>query len=76
MTQVGVHEAKTHLSRLLAQVEAGEEVIITRGGVPVARLCQVQSRGPRTFGQDRGLFVVPGDFDEPLTADVLDSFHQ
>ena len=38
MTTVNVHEAKTHLSRLLAQVEAGEEIVIARSGKPVARL--------------------------------------
>lgn len=74
MVTVGVHEAKTHLSRLLQQVAGGEDVVITRSGVPVARLCAIHARGRREFGQDRGLFVVPDDFDAPLPDDVLDSF--
>ena len=44
MVTVNVHEAKTHLSRLLAQVEAGEDVVIARRGKPVARLVRFRSR--------------------------------
>ncbi len=71
---VGVHEAKTNLSRLLQRVAGGEDVIITRSGVPVARLTAVHERGRRTFGQDRGRLTIPDDFDAPLPADVLDAF--
>ncbi|MBM4318532.1 MAG: type II toxin-antitoxin system Phd/YefM family antitoxin [Deltaproteobacteria bacterium] len=67
MTRVNVHEAKTHLSRLLAQVEEGEEVIIARSGKAIARLVAfVEDGGERAFGRDAGLFEVPEDFDEPL----------
>ena len=45
MTTVNVHEAKTNLSRLLAQVEAGEEVVIARNGKPVARSGELQAEG-------------------------------
>ena len=54
MTTVNVHEAKTHLSRLLAQVEAGEEVTIARNGKPVARLVRCKKRGKRQFGAYEG----------------------
>jgi prevent-host-death family protein len=74
MSEVGVHEAKTHLSRLLRQVMAGDEVVITRGGVPVAKLVPVQARGKRVLGIDQGLYEVPGDFDAPLPDDVLGAF--
>ena len=74
-TEVGVHEAKTHLSRLLERVERGEEVVISRRGVPVARLVPVRTEA-RRFGSDRGRFVVPEDFDAPLPEDVLDAFEQ
>ena len=47
MTVVNVHEAKTQLSRLLAQAEAGEEVVIARRGEPVARLVACKPRGKR-----------------------------
>ncbi len=54
MATVNVHEAKTHLSRLLAQVEAGEEVTIARNGKPVARLVRCKKRGKRQFGAMKG----------------------
>ncbi len=74
MVEVGVHEAKTHLSRLLLRVEAGEEVVIARGGRPVARLVPIVERRHRELGRDRGLFEVPDDFDAPLPAEVLAGF--
>ena len=54
MVTVNVHEAKTHLSRLLKQVEAGEEVIIARNGDPVARLVSNKKRGKPQFGVMKG----------------------
>ena len=77
MKIVNVHEAKTHLSRLLNSVAAGEEVVIAKVGTPIARLTAVTEPGrPRIAGRDRGLFTVPDDFDEPLPNDVLDQFEQ
>lgn len=66
---MNVQEAKTHLSRLLARVEAGEAVTIARAGVPVARLLPVEDPVERRFGQMR--FEVPEDFDAPLPEDEL-----
>lgn len=74
MSEVGVHEAKTHLSRLLRRVAAGDEVVITRGGVPVARLVPVEERRARVLGRDVGRFDVPDDFDAPLPDSVADGF--
>jgi prevent-host-death family protein len=74
MIEVGVHEAKTNLSRLLQRVAAGEEIVIARGGKPVARLVPVQGPRSRELGRDRGLFEVPEDFDAPLPAEVLVDF--
>jgi prevent-host-death family protein len=71
---VGVHEAKTHLSRLLDAVAAGEEVVITRHGEEVASLVPRRHPAKRRFGMDRGRFVVPDDFDDPLPDDLLDEF--
>jgi len=76
VASVGVHEAKTHLSRLLERVEAGEEIVITRRGEEVARLVPAARRGTLRLGVDRGRFVVPDDFDSPLPDDVLDSFER
>jgi prevent-host-death family protein len=71
---VGVHEAKTHLSRLLDDVLAGEEVVITRRGERVASLVPIDTGSSRRFGTDRGRLVVPDDFDEPLHDELLDAF--
>jgi prevent-host-death family protein len=70
-----VHEAKTHLSRLLELVAAGEEVLIAKAGVPVARLVPVVIPAEqRPLGTERGRVFIADDFDAPLTEDVLDSF--
>lgn len=71
---MNIHEAKTHLSKLLARVQAGEEIVIAKGGRPIARLVPYESAAPRRFGVDRGVFEVPEDFDAPLDPDVLASF--
>lgn len=70
---VGIHEAKTHLSRLIEEVAAGAEVVITRRGEDVARLVAVR-REDRAFGVDRGRLVVPADFDAPLEAELIADF--
>ena len=71
---VGVHEAKTHLSRLLEDVAAGEEILITRRGETVATLGPPPGSSARRLDMDRGVFVVPDDFDAPLPDDVLALF--
>lgn len=67
---VSVHEAKTHLSRLLQRVEAGEEVVIARGGRPVARLVPVAETLPREPGRLKGRVRMGDDFDTPLPEDL------
>ncbi|MPZ88032.1 MAG: type II toxin-antitoxin system prevent-host-death family antitoxin [Nitriliruptorales bacterium] len=74
MTSVGVHEAKTHLSQLLRRVAEGEEIVITRGGRPIVRLVPADPGTARQLGRDRGLFVVPDDFDAPLPDELLDAY--
>lgn len=69
MTTVNVQEAKTHLSRLLARVEAGETVTIARAGVPVAELVPTSTSPARSFGPMD--FVVPDDLDAPLSEEEL-----
>jgi antitoxin (DNA-binding transcriptional repressor) of toxin-antitoxin stability system len=76
MTQVvGVHEAKTQLSRLLEAVERGEDVFITRRGQHVARLTRdgLPARR-RTFGVDASLWQVPPEFDDPFPAEIEAAF--
>ena len=74
MKQVNIHEAKTQLSRLLNRVAAGEEIVISRAGKPIARLVPFAGTVTRQLGRDAGLFTVPDDFDQPLPEDVLADF--
>ena len=71
MPVVNVHEAKTNLSRLLVQVEAGEDIIIARNGKPVARLVGVQKRGKRQPDIFKGKIVIPDSFFDPLPEEEL-----
>ena len=65
MDQYNVHEAKTHLSKLLERVEAGEDIIISRAGHPIARLSSCRgSLAPRTPGAWRGQVTIATDFDD------------
>jgi prevent-host-death family protein len=73
---VGVHEAKTHLSRLLERAEAGEEIAIARRGRIIARLVPASDGPVPVLGLDVGRLVVPDDFDAPLPDDVLASFER
>jgi prevent-host-death family protein len=74
MRQVNVHEAKTHLSQLLEQVEAGERIVIARAGHPIAMLTPYRpaTRG-RKLGQFAGQATIHVDFDE-LPADIEAAF--
>ncbi|HEY4961954.1 MAG TPA: type II toxin-antitoxin system Phd/YefM family antitoxin [Terriglobales bacterium] len=73
--EVNIHEAKTHLSRLLERVAMGEEVIIAKAGTPVAKLVPVGSaRSKFKFGSAKGKFVVPDDFNDPLPKEIEDLF--
>jgi prevent-host-death family protein len=71
---VNIHEAKTHLSRLVERVEAGEEVVIARAGRPVARLVPYRvRRSPRQPGLWRGMVRMAPDFDSTDDT-LLDAF--
>ena len=72
---VNIHEAKTHLSRLIERVEAGEEIVIARAGRPVARLVPNRPRRePRVSGIWRGKVRLTPDFDasDELIADLFE----
>ncbi|HEX5107649.1 MAG TPA: type II toxin-antitoxin system Phd/YefM family antitoxin [Vicinamibacterales bacterium] len=73
---MNVHEAKTHLSRLLERVAAGDEITIAKAGKPVARLVPAGSSGERRLGIDAGRFVVPDDFNEALPDELLADFER
>ena len=63
---VTIHEAKTHLSRLIQQVVAGEEVIIAKGSKPLVVLHRLPDTGQRVEGRNRGKLHLTDDFDAPL----------
>jgi prevent-host-death family protein len=73
--EVNIHEAKTHLSKLLERVAMGEEVVIAKAGQPVAKLVPVSSaKGKFKFGSAKGKFTVPEDFNDPLPKEIEDLF--
>jgi prevent-host-death family protein len=73
MSPVNVHEAKTHLSRLLQRVARGEEIVIARSGEPVAKL--VPYAAPqREPGRLRGKIRIAPDFDAPLPEEIARAF--
>ena len=73
--EINIHEAKTHLSKLLHRVMAGDEIIIAKSGVPVARIVpivpHVERRQPGTAA---GKIQLTDDFFEPLAGDLLEAF--
>ena len=69
---VNVHAAKTHLSRLLERVEAGEEITLARAGRPIAKLVPYRARRqPRVAGSLRGKIWIAPDFDAPEVNDEI-----
>ena len=74
MVVVNVHQAKTQLSRLLAQVETGEEVVIARRGEPVARLVGCKPPGKRQPDVLKGKVTVPDSFLDPLPEEELEAW--
>jgi prevent-host-death family protein len=75
MEPVNIHDAKTHLSRLIERVRKGEEIVIAKGGKPVARLVGVAQTGkPRAPGLLKGRIRVGKEFDAPLPDEILRLF--
>lgn len=72
--EVGVHEAKTHLSRLLVRVGHGEEIVITNRGREVGRLVPPRTRRARRLGMERGTIHIGDDFDAPLPDEFREAF--
>jgi prevent-host-death family protein len=75
---VNLYEAKTHLSALVEKAAHGEEIVIAKGGKPMARLVPLDEKTlpPRKFGQNllRITHIAP-DFDAPLPEDIIDAFY-
>jgi prevent-host-death family protein len=71
---VNMHEAKTHLSKLVERAEAGRETVIARAGKPVAKLVPLAPPRTRKLGALKGQIKVPADFDAPLPDEVAAAF--
>ena len=77
MEKVTIHVAKTNLSRLVQRVEAGEEILLARGGQPVAKLVPLNPQPKeRKFGALRGKISVDQSFFEPLPEDELSQWER
>jgi prevent-host-death family protein len=75
MTTVNIHEAETHLSRLVDEVAAGAEIIIAKAGRPMARLAPIAAPvRKKHLGLLKGKIKVPDDFNAPLDAETLSTF--
>ena len=74
---VNIHEAKTHLSRLLVRAGEGEEIIIAKAGKPIARLVPIKERVLRRQpGSAKGQVAIVADFDAPLPEPILEEFER
>lgn len=72
---VNIHEAKTHLSRLVERAAQGESFVIARAGTPLVRVTALAApRAPRRLGFLAGQIQVPDDFNEMGAADIADEF--
>ena len=72
---VNIHEAKTHLSKLVDDLASGQETIIAKAGKPVARLVPFnKAKSARIPGFLKGKLHTPKDFDAPLPEEILDAF--
>ena len=76
MSRLNVYDLKTHLSKHLERVEAGETIIVCRRNIPIAELRPIPVRRtePRSVGWAKGWFVVPEAFFEPLDEETLEAF--
>jgi antitoxin (DNA-binding transcriptional repressor) of toxin-antitoxin stability system len=76
MIKLNIHEAKTHLSKYLAKLKAGERILLCKRNQPVAQITplpEVPAR-PRPIGLAKGTFTVPRSFFEPLPDELVDAF--
>lgn len=77
MHTVNIHEAKTHLSKLVEEVSKGREIVIAKSGKPMAKLTGIKPAKPvRKPGFLKGKITISDDFDAPLPEDILDAFEE
>jgi prevent-host-death family protein len=71
-----LYEAKTHLSELVDRAAKGEEIVIAKNGVPMAKLVPLEKKPKRVPGGWEGKVWIADDFDEPLPDDLLRAFNE
>lgn len=77
MPTINIHDAKTHLSRILSRVEGGEEIIISKAGRPVARIVPLKEKMKKRIpGTAKGSITIMKDFFRPLSEDILNEFEK
>jgi prevent-host-death family protein len=74
LAEVSIHEAKTHLSRLLERVQQGEEIVIVDAGQAIAKLVGVEKPSPRKFGTAKGTVKFHPGWNDSMTAEELAEF--
>jgi prevent-host-death family protein len=74
VTEVNIHEAKTHLSRLVERVQQGEEVIIAKAGRPIAKLVKIEPTSKRVLGSATGTIKFTPGWEAPLTDEEMEEF--
>ncbi len=75
MKQVNIHDAKTHFSKLVNEAANGAEIIISKAGIPQAKLVPLDKTIPKVKGLLKGNLKISDNFDDPLPDDILKSFY-
>ena len=75
MKMVNIHEAKTHLSRLIEEAAAGEPFIIAKAGKPMVKVEPITQKPPQRIGFLKGQFEVPDDFDTMFAKEIEEMFY-
>ena len=78
MRTINIHQAKTHLSRLVDEVQAGDSIVIAKAGKPKARLVPMEARAPaakRRIGFMKGKITVPDDIKTPFAEEIEKMFY-
>jgi antitoxin (DNA-binding transcriptional repressor) of toxin-antitoxin stability system len=76
MIKLNIHEAKTHLSKYLAKLKAGDRILLCKRNHPVAQITPLPKAlaRPRPIGLAQGIFIVPRSFFDPLPEELLEAF--
>jgi antitoxin (DNA-binding transcriptional repressor) of toxin-antitoxin stability system len=76
MISVSLEKVRDQFPAFLSKVESGEEIILEKGGEPIARVVPIKKKGKRILGKERGKIWMSDDFDEPLPEEILAEFYK